>query len=56
MGKAPPPPATKDDIREQFQLTVDEIRREMGAANRDEIQSIKDRLRNVEQLLHRLAA
>lgn len=46
----------KADILEQFQFTVDEIRREMRGANRDEIQSLKDRLCNVEILLRRMVA
>lgn len=46
----------KEDLIEQFRLTVDEIRREMRGANRDEIQTLRDRLRNVEQLLQRVLA
>lgn len=46
----------KEDLIEQFRVTMDEIRREMRGANRDEIQTLKDRLRNVEQLLQRMLA
>lgn len=46
----------KEDLIEQFTLTVDEIRREMRGANRDELQTFRDRLRNLEQLFQRIAA
>jgi predicted phage gp36 major capsid-like protein len=44
----------KVDLRDQVQLMMDELRRDLGGANRDEIEMLKDRLNNVEQLLHRI--
>lgn len=44
----------KEDLHDQVQLMLDEHRRDLRDANREEIQMIKDRLRNVELRLARV--
>lgn len=38
----------KDELRDQFQFMLDEFRRDIGQANREEMQILKDRVRNLE--------
>lgn len=44
----------KEDMREQVQLMMDDLRRDLCGANRDEIEILKERLHKVEQLLQRM--
>jgi hypothetical protein len=42
----------KQDLFEEVRAIVDEGKREMGSANRDELQVLKDRLERIEIALH----
>lgn len=44
----------KADLKDQVQLMTDHLRDDLGGANRDEVQMLKDRLRNVELLMQRI--
>jgi predicted phage gp36 major capsid-like protein len=45
----------KEDLGDQVEAMIDQFRRDLDSANRDEVQMLKERLQNVEQLLARFA-